>query len=200
MAITNNSFGDFHGKLGNLVSYKLNGKTVVRHIGKSKKAPTPAQLAVRQKMALVINFLRPALAFVNAGFELETAGTDKNPHNAAVSYNVKNAMQGSYPDMSVDYTKVLVSKGPLEPALTPAISLTGSLSTFTWAVNADMDWGIKKDRAMLLVYCPELGKAVYVLSGAKRSSRQHEMELPASYAGKESCIVTLLLKAAMAKG
>lgn len=136
-------------------------------------------------MALVIKFLRPALAFVNAGFELETAGTDQNPHNAAVSYNTKNATQGVYPDIFLDYSKILLSKGLLEPAITPAVSLTGSLLTFTWAVDADMDWGIKNDRAMLLIYCPELCRAVYILSGARRSTGQDEIELPANFAGRE---------------
>ena len=185
MATSNNLFGDFNGKLGNLVSYKLNNKTVVRHIGKTKKAPSLAQLAIRQKMALVIKFLRPALAFVNAGFELETAGTDKNPHNAAVSYNTKNATQGAYPDISLDYSKVLLSKGLLKPAVSAVVGLTGTLLTFTWAVDPDMDWGIKNDRAMLLVYCPELNQSVYILSGARRSTGQDEIELPANYVGKE---------------
>jgi len=141
MATSNSSFGEFNGKLGNLVSYQLKGKTVVRHIGKTKKPPTAAQLAVRQRMATVIKFLRPALAFINTGL--------------------------------------------LEPAINPQVSLTGTLLTITWSVTADMDWGIKNDRTMLLVYCPELDKVVYVLSGARRSSGQDEMELPANYAGKE---------------
>ena len=185
MATSNSSFGEFNGKLGNLVSYQLKGKTVVRHIGKTKKPPTAAQLAVRQRMATVIKFLRPALAFINTGFELEVIGTDKNPHNAAVSYNAKNATQGEYPAISINYSKALVSKGLLEPAINPQVSLTGTLLTITWSVTADMDWGIKNDRTMLLVYCPELDKVVYVLSGARRSSGQDEMELPANYAGKE---------------
>ncbi|WP_084237312.1 DUF6266 family protein [Pedobacter africanus] len=55
----------------------------------------------------------------------------------------------------------------------------------TWAVDVDMDWGIKNDRTMLLVYCPELFKAVYVLSGARRSAGRDDLELPASFAGKD---------------
>ncbi|WP_316811489.1 DUF6266 family protein [Pedobacter heparinus] len=157
----------------------------MRHIGKSNKKPTAAQLATRQKMAAVIKFLRPALPFVNVGFELEVLGTDKNPHNAAVSYNVKNAMQGSYPDISLNYSKVLLSKGSLEPAIDPGATLTGTLLELTWQVAADMDWGIKNDRAMLFIYCPELDKAVYVWSGSRRSTGKDEIELPLNYVDKE---------------
>jgi hypothetical protein len=38
---------------------------------------------------------------------------------------------------------------------------------------------------MLFIYCPELDKAIYVLSGARRSSGKDDIELPANYMGKE---------------
>jgi hypothetical protein len=166
MASSNGLFGELTGKIGNLVSYNLKGKNVVRRIGKNNKPATAAQLAVRQRIAVVTKFLRPALAVINVGFELEVAGTDKNQHNAAISYNVKNATQGAYPDIKMDYSKALVSKGTLEPVINPLADLTGTLLTITWSVSADMDWGIKNDRTMLLIYCPELNLATYVLSGS----------------------------------
>ncbi|MBB5439395.1 hypothetical protein HDC92_003088 [Pedobacter sp. AK017] len=184
MATSNGISGEFKGKLGNLVSYQLKGKTVIRHIGKSNKKPSAAQLATRQKMATIIKFLQPAVPFVNVGFELEVQGTDKNPHNAAVSYNVKNALQGQYPDITLDYSKVLLSKGTLEPAILPEATFTGTLLEITWQVASDMDWGIKNDRTMLFIYCPELDKAVYVLSGTRRSTGKDEIELPLSFVGK----------------
>ena len=185
MASSNGLFGEFSGKIGNLVSYQLKGKNVVRRIGKNNKPATPAQLAVRQRIALTNAFLRASLPVINAGFELEVAGTDKNQHNAATSYNTKNATQGNYPDISLDYSKILASIGTLEPADTPAVTLTGALLSFTWAVDSDMDYSIKNDRSMLLIYCSELDKAVYVLSGARRSTGQDEIELPANFVGKE---------------
>lgn len=75
--------------------------------------------------------------------------------------------------------------GALAPAISPGLVLTGAMLTFTWAVDADMDWTIKNDRSMLLVYCPELDKTVYVLRGAKRSTGQDEIELPLNYIGRE---------------
>ncbi|MDR6786119.1 hypothetical protein ABIE26_004838 [Pedobacter africanus] len=87
--------------------------------------------------------------------------------------------------MSLDYSKALVSMGGLQPAIAPAVHLTGTLLTFTWLVDPNMDWGIKNDRTMLLVYCPELGKASYFFSGARRSTGTDTMELPPEYVGKE---------------
>ncbi|SMC44921.1 DUF6266 family protein [Pedobacter africanus] len=184
MARFNGLFDGFNGKLGNLVSYNLKGKQVIRKIGRTTKAPSTAQLAVRQKLLAINTFLKPILPFINVGFELEAAGTDKNPHNIATAYNVKHALQGEYPNISIDYSRVMVSMGALPSALTPAASVTGTLLTFTWGVAADMDWSIKNDRAMLLIYCPELGKAVYSFSGTRRSTGTDGLELPPAYLGK----------------
>lgn len=157
---------------------------MIRKIGRTTKAPTTAQLAVQQKLTLTNAFLKPILPFINVGFELEVAGTDKNPHNAATAYHIKDALQGEYPDISLDYNKALVSMGTLAPAIAPAVYLTGHLLTFTWAVGLDMDWGIRNDRTMLLVYCPELAKATYFFSGARRSTGTDAIELPPEYEGK----------------
>lgn len=185
MARLNGLFEGFNGKLGNVVSYNLKGKQVIRKIGRTTKAPTSAQLAVRQKLAVVNAFLKPILPFINTGFEREVTGTDKNPHNAATAYHIKHALKGDYPNISMDYSKALVSMGILEPPLAPAVHLTGTLLAFTWVTDPDMSLGIKNDRTMLLVYCPELIQSVYILSGARRSTGQDEIELPANFIGKE---------------
>ncbi|WEK20501.1 MAG: DUF6266 family protein [Candidatus Pedobacter colombiensis] len=181
MGISNRAFT---GKLGNLVSYNLKGIKVIRHIGKTSKAPTLAQLVIRQKMATVINFLRPCLAFINIGFEIEVLGSNKNQHNAAVSYNTKHATQGEYPNISLDYSKVLVSKGVLEPVLKPQAALTGTKLSITWEVDPDMNWGIINDRSILIIYCQELDCAIYELIGTRRSTGRNEIELPTNYLGK----------------
>ncbi|ALL07325.1 hypothetical protein AQ505_18635 [Pedobacter sp. PACM 27299] len=55
-------------------------------------------------------------------FKLITAGTDKKFYNAAVSYNKKQALPGSYPNISMDYTKALLSMGNLLTAAKTGIS------------------------------------------------------------------------------
>lgn len=185
MASFNGLLGELSGKIGNLVSYNLKGKNVVRRIGKSSKAATTAQLTVRQKITVVNKFLRATIGIINVGFELEVAGTYQNSYNAATSYNAKNATHGEYPNISMDYSKVLISKGTLEPARNPQANLNGSLLTLNWELSDDLDWGIKNDRTMLLIYCPQLNLSTYVLSGARRSSGTDDLELPAEYIGKE---------------
>lgn len=168
-SIDNGIFGAFKGKIGNLVSYNLKGKHVVRIIGRSTKPPTEGQLAEYQKMTVVNAFLKPILGFINSGFSFAVEGSTKNPYNEALSYNKKNALQGQYPDITLDYTKAMVSTGLLEPPFFPTVNLIANGIEFTWQVSSNVDWGIKNDRAMLLVFFPQKNEAIYILSGARRA-------------------------------
>jgi hypothetical protein len=74
-SLNNGPFSSFNGKIGNLVSYTLRGKNVVRTIGALTKPPTPAQLNNQMRMAVVNDFLKPITGFINSGFEFAVAGT-----------------------------------------------------------------------------------------------------------------------------
>lgn len=161
-------FGMLHGRVGNLVAYVLKGKNVMRQIGRSEKPLTPARKANCEKMTVVNRFLRPALPFIQVGFRFEVAGTNRNAYNEAVSYNKMNALQGEYPNISMDYSKVLVSKGNLAVAKQPQIERTEEGLLFTWDTSY-IPIEQKHDRAMLLVSFPELGEVNYHPSGSKRS-------------------------------
>lgn len=144
-SLNNGPYGGLSGKVGNLVYYNLKGKNVVRKIGYTGKPPTPAKLANYQKMRVVNEFLQPILGFINVSFALAVAGTLKNPHNEELSYNKKNALQGEYPDISMDYPKALVSMGNLETAENHATILHPDGLEFTWDMPADIEWNRKND-------------------------------------------------------
>lgn len=174
------AFGHVSGKIGNLVSYTLNGRNIVRKIGRQTKPRTNAQLAVWQKLKLVNHFLNPIIGFINVGFSFAAEETGKHPHNEALSYNNKNAITGEYPNLSIDYSKAMVSMGLLPPAVNPVVNKMENGVEFTWEVDANMDWNLKNDRAMLLLYFPrpDEADAIYFLSGAKRSEGRDFIELP----------------------
>ncbi|RQO74853.1 hypothetical protein DBR43_05590 [Pedobacter sp. KBW06] len=161
-------FGVLHGRVGNLVGYVLKGQNVMRQIGKSEKPLTPARKANCEKMTVVNRFLQPALPFIQVGFRFEVAGTNRNAYNEAVSYNKMNALKGEYPDISMDYSKVLVSKGNLAVAKQPQMERTEEGLLFTWDPSCVSNEQ-KHDRVMLLVCFPELGEMSYHPSGSKRS-------------------------------
>lgn len=160
------SFGYPSGKIGNSVFYMLNGQLVCRAIGKPGK-PSLKQLANRQAMAVTMQLLNPMADFINVSFKLEAEGTFKNPHNIATSYNKKEALTGSYPNISVDYTKVVLSKGSLEMAKHLHVTKGEDGINLTWdtgiAENGDID-----DSVMVMVCHPVQKKASNYLNAARR--------------------------------
>lgn len=176
--LENGPHGHVSGKVGNTVSYTRKGQNIIRTIGVIKKKPTVNQLAVRQRMKLVTEFLKPVLPFINMGFQFVVADTTRYPHNEAVSYNFRNAVEGQYPNYAIDYTKVKVSAGDLEPAINPTVKKMPVGVEFSWDTPELDDFARKRDRAMLLIYCPNTNNAYYVLNGALRSEGKDIVELP----------------------
>ena len=166
--LINGLFGGFQGRVGNLVGYTLKGKHVIRMIGKSNKPLTAARKANCEKMKVVNEILKPSIQAIRAGFRLAVVGTDKNEYNEAVSYNKKNALQGTYPNISLDYTKVLMSTGSLPVAANPSISQNGREITFNWEISASPASEYHTDRAMLVIYFPDIKETCCSLIGSKR--------------------------------
>ena len=179
--LINGIFGGFHGRIGNLVGYTLKGKYIIRKIGRSTKPLTPGRKANCQKMTIVNEILSPSLDVIRAGFRLAVAGTDKNEYNEAVSYNKKNAIQGTYPNISLDYTRVLMSMGTLPVAIHPTISQTDDKVTFNWEVTEDQKYQYANDRAMLVVYFPDLKVSRCDLIGSRRIEGVHTLNIDPGY-------------------
>jgi len=166
--LINGLFGGFQGRIGNLVGYNLKGKHVIRTIGKTEKPLTPARKANCEKMKVVNEILKPSIHAIRAGFRLAVVGTDRNEYNEAVSYNKKNAVQGEYPNITLDYSKVLMSMGTLPVAANPSISQNGVEITFNWEISTSPMSEYHTDRTMLIIYFPDIKETCCQLIGAKR--------------------------------
>jgi len=188
--LDNGPFGHVNGRVGHLVSYTLKGKNVVRAVGKSAKPPTLAKLTNYQRMSVVNTFLKPMLAFLNLGFAKAVEDTDRNPYNEAVSYNKKYALQGVYPNISMDYSKAMVSQGDLPPAQSPALNILPNGIEFTWEMPGNIAPQCLNNRVMLMVYFPEgvgttgIPAAVMDLSGARRHECRNFIPLNAKQMAK----------------
>ena len=154
------------GKIGKLVFYTLNGQPVCRLIGRAGK-PSINQLGNRQAMSVTMGLLKPMDDFINVSFKLEAEGTVKNPHNLATSYNKKHALTGQYPDIKVDYSKVILSKGSLEMAQDLKLSKGEEGINLSWNTNG-FENGLYDDILMVMVSHPERGSASSFLNAAKR--------------------------------
>jgi len=163
-------FGPHKGKVGNLVYYQRNGKNIVRRIGENTKPASEKQLISRLEMAVANKFCKSTLPFSRYGFAEAVIGEDLSEFNVAMSYTRKNAITGEYPDIAIDYEKVVLSAGPLlqADALTTVIVPEGL--RFNWHAGPELEWPDNTDQAMLLVYFPDLDRSVYRLFGAERAA------------------------------
>lgn len=179
MAVANQN-GRFIGKLGNTVSYMLKGKYVMRTIGKYTKKRSPKQLANQMSMKVTNRFLVAVKPFISLGYKLEATGTDKSAFNLATSSVKTQAIAGEYPNLRVDYSKVMVSKGTVPAPQETRIEKTDSGVLIQW--NADHAGSNlrREDSVMLLLYFPVTNSSMISFHAAKRKEGSCLFELPES--------------------
>ena len=134
--ISQGILGGVSGKVGNVVGGSWKGIDYLRILPVSVANPrTPAQKDQRSKFLTVINFLEPIKDFIRVGFK--NYAVKMTQFNSALSYNVKNAIAGTYPDYTIDYSNALVSRGGLAPAMDGSVNSTvAGIVTYEWNDNS----------------------------------------------------------------
>lgn len=171
------------GKLGQVVGSKWKGIAVLRIKSASVSNPqTDKQLEQRIKFRVTMRFLQPMTQLIRIGWKNLAVG--KTAFNAAMSYNVLNAIQGTYPNFTVDYPNALVSKGNLPPALDQAAASTvpGTV-LFSWTDNSDEVGAATTDTSVLVVYNPVKNQAVFFAGLTERADGTQAVTVPHSFSG-----------------
>jgi len=177
--------GGFSGKTGTVIGSSWKGIAVMRGIAPSVAQPnTEAQLAQRARFSVVGKFLRPLIPFLRIGFRSQAV--KMSGFNAAMSYNLANALTGTYPAYDIDFSKALVSQGTLPGALNPEVtSSTAGEIEYSWEDNSDDTNASENDKVLLVVYNPVKKKAVTVVGGNTRIGGSQSVTLPSSFTGDE---------------
>ena len=177
--------GGISGKVGNVIGSKWRGIDYIRSIAPSISNPqTIGQLDHRMRFSLMGKFLGPLCKFLRIGFR--SKAVKMSGFNAAMSYNLANAITGIYPAYEVDFAKVLVSKGPLPGALNPEfISSPAGKISFTWEDNSTDTGASANDLVLLVVYNPVKQKAVTIIGGNTRVSGNQTVTVPSNFTGDE---------------
>ncbi|NQX39699.1 hypothetical protein SAMN05421820_10696 [Pedobacter steynii] len=172
----NGPHGHLKGKIGNLVFYLLNGQPVVRTIGDPGK-PSINQKGNQQAMSVTMKVFKSMKSFINSSFELEARGTVRNPFNLAISYNKKNALKGAYPNLRIDYSKIVLSYGdlPLANDLKMVKTETGVL--ISWGLSNQDFPALNNDMVMLMLHHPLDHRSTTVLNACRRDAGQHFIPL-----------------------
>jgi hypothetical protein len=179
----NGILGRFSGAVGNVVGVSLHGKGYIRSRSKrGRSTSSQKQLEQQLKFALVTRFQQPLRGLLNQTFpsyKIDTTGV-----NRALSYNLSNAVCGTYPNYTINYSEFLISCGTLRKAQTPTATAGGNgLVNFGW--TNDANWGIPdlSDKAVLVIYCPDIRQCVYTTEGRERGKGAASVDV-AGFVGK----------------
>lgn len=177
--------GPVSGKVGNVVGGSWRGIDYLRSMPANVTNPrTEAQLSQRGKFVLMVRFLQPVLEYVRIGFKPHAR--QMSTYNAAMSYNMRNALEGTFPDYTIRYEDVLLSRGNLRPVSNLTLAEPNALELqVNWDDNSTMANALSTDRVMLLVYNLEERDAFFDLNAGTRGDGQSLITLPPNYSGKE---------------
>ncbi len=192
--------GGFSGKVGNIVGSSWKGTNVIKIKPSSVSNPnTLPQQNQRMRFALVGRFLQVHRNLVNIGFSDFKAGM--SPTNAAMAYNLQNAITGVFPDLSIDYKKVQLSHGSL-PVLAGATATVPDDLTIAlaWTDNTGNMKAQATDQLAVGFFHPESGETAYFINCAARSEATVSLTLPAEWAGRSLEVLVFLTSATYLAG
>src|SRR5688572_13327441 len=175
--------GGFSGGIGTVIGGRWKSIDYMRSRPVGNTSSTPAQQVQRAKFTLVAQFIRSFNGLLKTTFK---DGDHKmSGHNSALSYTLKNAVTGEYPDLSIDFSLVLVAKGNLPGAPSPAAAtVPGGKISFSWMDNSGVGQAKPKDKAILVAYLAERNECIFTMKGGDRSMATAVLDTP-YFSGKE---------------
>jgi hypothetical protein len=175
--------GGFSGSVGTVVGGRWKGIDYMRSRPVGNSSSTPAQVLQRAKFTLAANFIQSLGALLQTSFS--NADPKMTARNSALSHTLKNAVSGEYPDLAIDYSLVLVAKGNLPNAPSPAASAqSGGKIGFSWTDNSGIGQAQGSDKAIVVAYLPDRNECIYMTKAADRRSGAAVLDVP-SFSGKE---------------
>lgn len=177
--------GGISGKVGNVVGGRWRGIDYIRTKPAQVKNPnTEAQQKQRMRFRLVIQFLKKIKPLVNVGFH--NRAKNQTPQNAAMAYNLKQAITGEFPDLELDPSKIVFSNGNLQSVQEASMDTTvpGTV-TLSWTSDTAAANASESDGTLILLYNPAKDEVVYNMFGSTRGDETHDQSIPAHWAGDE---------------
>ena len=175
----------YRGKIGNIVGYYDKGQYVLRTLPEKVRNPrTEAQMEQRLKVKTAMSFLHVFSGWLKTGYK-EYAGNGRTGFNLAMSQVLKEGIGGTYPNYTITYADVKVSRGSLCPLRDAAFSISAADgAVWIWRNNSVTDDSCAGDDVvMTLVYNADKCEACYEKEAGAREDERAAMVLPTSWTG-----------------
>lgn len=178
--------GGFRGKVGSVVGARWRGKFVMRSLPEidENRTPTEEQRKVREKFSLVARFLNPMKPIVGKYFGQKQG--DKSPFNLATSYHIKEAVLEVGDDFTMDYPKVLISKGDLSGLQSPVLTApAANVLQLDYIDNSGQGLANADDQLLVVLYVALLGEYQLFTPAGTREETTVNLPLPQYWSGME---------------
>lgn len=183
--------GGFRGRVGNVIGSTWKGQDVMKIKPASVFNPnTERQQLQRAKFGLVGRFNQAHRNLIRIGFRAYTK--NMTAANAAMSYNLANAITGPFPDLSIDYSKVMISMGSLAVVNeVSAVSEATASVTLNW--TSESQNGKDSDQVVASLYDSATAEVVYFAGCASRQEANVALNLPANWSGRTAEVFVFLI-------
>lgn len=181
--IKNGILGGFSGTVGPAVGSSWKGIDVIRsRPPRKRRRSTEGQLGQMTRMELVSGFLAPLTTLLNKTYG---SGLVKmSAFNKAMSYNMRNAVDGDHPDFRINFARVILGSGDLlNPELSAMQSEVMGQLSFIWKDNSSEGSARSTDQAFAAVYCSGENEWRTWSKGAQRNAGRYTLDIPA-FSGK----------------
>ena len=184
--IANGAHSGPSGKIGNLVGSSWRGISYLKSRPvQYRDAKTVVQQTTRMKMKLTIEFLKACNPVIRVGFLGYSTPTQAAFH-VATSYNYHHGIKGTFPDLEIDYSQIMVSRGDLPAAEQAKCEPAGERKIkFLWMATSEKTGARHDDTAILLAYNSSKKYAAYSLQGSIRADGETILTVPPGFAGDE---------------
>jgi hypothetical protein len=180
MAIFKSStFGTISGRHGEAVAMesKLTGRNYLRLHRSPSNPRSDKQLIQRGKFAYIQRFMRS----FHGVLKITMGGISGK--NQGVGIALKNALQGEYPDFTVDYAQLVFSDGRVDQTGSATAEKSGTNSIkIDWESTAFSNSN-DTDLVHVILYNETAGQALLLQKIAERKAGTQTLEIPAVWAG-----------------
>lgn len=178
----NGILGAFSGRVGSIVGASWKGIDYMRSLPDVSTIPrSDAQNAQTSKMTLFRGFLLGMDKLIKQFFQNITAYTEMN---AALSYNMKYAVCGTYPNLVVNFPTVIYSKGDLLTCWSSeASSVKAREVMINWKNRVNSLLSAADDFLTVVLYSTCLNRFHIFKSVAQRSDEFVSVLLPEEESG-----------------
>lgn len=186
MAIVQNPItGRTKKKFGTAVFSKQFGKNTMRTKPMEVRNPkTLPQKQQRSKFALMVELSRMFMGFIRIGFKQVSIGMSQ--FNSFMKNNIYDVITGVYPNYTIDFTKLIVTKGTLTGADGgTAAAVAGHKVDINWVDNSGNSDAQATDKAMQLIINYDKKAIVQDTTNKTRVDVTSQLNVPLSWVGDQ---------------